>query len=72
MNDIEAMLNKGKHLYNISFTARVRYNESGNVKFATEEKAGQFRSNLSFNLRNKNWGFLNQELPVYWNYCIPS
>ena len=54
MQDIESMLNKGKYLYNISFTARVRYNENGQVLYATEQKAGQFRSDKPFDKVN-NW-----------------
>jgi len=54
MKDIEAMLNKGKNLYNISFRARVRYNEDGEVKHAIEEKSGQFRSDKPFEKVN-NW-----------------
>ena len=54
MKDIEALLNKGKYLYNISFTARVRYNEDGQVLFATEQRAGQFRSDKPFDKVN-NW-----------------
>ena len=65
MNDIEAMLNKGKYLYNISFTARVRYNDSGNVNFATEEKSVQFRSNLSFNKVN-NWNTAKRVCRLYY------
>ena len=52
MKDIEEMLNKGKYLYNISFTARIRYNRDGEVIYATENRAGQFRSNKSFDKVN--------------------
>jgi len=65
MQDIEAILNKGKNLYNISFRARVRYNEDGEVKFATEEKSGQFRSDKPLDKVN-NWKTAQRICHLYY------